>query len=212
MEGFPYHSAAHSKILSAWMCAMAPRIWEIKPVKDKGVGVFATQHIKPGTIIMDDQPALTVPFPASEATIAQAFQNLDKDTQDKLLQLHEGAECRGTKTMRICRANGFGNPDGLTASIYLNVSRVNHSCAPNAFMCADDTESAQCSKQLIACKEINTGEEICITYSLRYEIMPAHLRTILTRARYGFVCSCRCCALPACQLQLSDARRLPSAP
>ena len=87
--------------------------------------------------------------------------------------------------------------------IYRTFSRINHSCNPNAVIVVPSEGNLQdhapsCVQQnLVACCEINTGDEICISYlhgSFLYADRTTR-RNILLEDKY-FECFCdRCCSL-----------------
>jgi hypothetical protein len=99
----------------------------------------------------------------------------------------------------VVRTNGFGitlvkgngNEEGETYSaIYDHLSRVNHSCRPNA---AHSFNIASFSGQLRAVRDIKKGEEIFVDYCL-IEVPTAQRQKLLEP--YGFRCACASCINP----------------
>lgn len=189
---------------------MAPPMWEVKETEGKGKGVFATQDIDPGTVIMVDNAAITVRLSSPPGAIDQAVSDLGPEERADFFALHDGGRTESSKALRIFRANFFDN-DG-TGFLFLRASRVNHSCAPNASMHATWTGRVEdgisfARQQVAASKTIKSGEEICITYRVWYESLPSWHRRAVTLQHYGFVRTCECCMLGPSQLLLSDTLR-----
>jgi hypothetical protein len=98
----------------------------------------------------------------------------------------------------VLSTNAFSlSPDDpkSTAGLFLNASRLNHSCVPNADHSYDDKSGY---KSVFANRDVDVGEEITISYTDHTK--PRVMRQVDTRA-WGFICQC-----PACDVQHPDNR------
>ncbi|KAL1660765.1 hypothetical protein GGF50DRAFT_106030 [Schizophyllum commune] len=93
---------------------------------------------------------------------------------------------------------GKRGPEGRFSATCELISRVNHSCSPNARYTFNKPTF---TSRLRAVRDIKAGEEITITYS-RLDVPSAERQKDL--APYGFVCTCDACRGGA----ESDARRV----
>ena len=74
------------------------------------------------------------------------------------------------------------------ARIAAHVSRLNHSCDPNAAVSAGDGVTTVYSLRAIA-----PGEEICVSYASNFLWLPVHARRAQLAKRWGFLCACARC-------------------
>ncbi|KAK5134264.1 hypothetical protein LTR08_006808 [Meristemomyces frigidus] len=182
-------------------------VYEGRPSPGGGNGVFAKKDIKPGTTIMKDQMVMQITKSGPQHTddeVRHAFNQLRPDQQAQFLALHEGSRTFKTRLLRIYKANAFGH--GNVSHIYLDISRINHACVPNAELDLgpDDTSA---SVTVVAIRPILRDEEVLICYNPMFSSMTAQQRGNLLRAYYGFACSCTSCLLQGHRRMLSDARR-----
>ncbi|KAH9019791.1 hypothetical protein EDB84DRAFT_1516300 [Lactarius hengduanensis] len=104
------------------------------------------------------------------------------------------------KIIGVLRTNNWGigalpghdAPYGGTGAI---ISRINHSCAPNALFRWNEELFAA---EVRALRPIRRGEEVTIGHASRQERL---------RDAYGFTCTCELCARPAPARALSDGLR-----
>ncbi|KAJ7719441.1 hypothetical protein DFH07DRAFT_761131 [Mycena maculata] len=185
----------------------------------RGLGMFAAQNIPAGGLIVVERPVLVVPYIIAIQTYTESelyaalLGRLSPDTVARFLVLSNckpASECDAVEG--IMRTNAIGItlevPDGphpelpTHRAIFLNVSRCNHSCGPNAVWHWDATSF---SLSLEALRPIEAGQEITVAY-----ITPTHSRAE-RRARlkmmYNFSCRCEFCARPAIAVSKSDAMR-----
>ncbi|KJX98034.1 hypothetical protein TI39_contig443g00012 [Zymoseptoria brevis] len=184
--------------------------YEVRQIEGKGQGVVATQKIPRGSVILTDKPILSVSNSdwnqaSAHRAIEEAFKRLSKQDQATYLSLHDGRQERNeSKAVRIFHTNAFGADTTHilaphTKYVLPLVSRLNHSCVPNAVNLAHT---------LYAQKDILPGEEIQICYQADCdEVMTAVQRNFLFRRRYAFECNCKAC-LPGSYQRLSDTRRV----
>ncbi|KAK5688847.1 hypothetical protein LTS10_000826 [Elasticomyces elasticus] len=190
---------------------MAPQqtLYKLKQSPGKGLGIFATQHIKPGTTIMRHRVLMKVykpdHRPPDEALVVAAYNFLDNSQKESFLRLHEGSRPYSSKVMRIYMANSFRSCTEFSNYVLPKMSRVNHSCTPNTEKAADDDDKNV--EILVAAKSIAKGEEIFLGYLGFPSSMTRTVRTKLLSARYGFDCDCLACTLDPASTAISDARR-----
>ena len=144
---------------------MSP-VYTIRASPGKGKGIFAKRAIHAGTTIFVDKVLLHLPDTCitREALVETAFSKLSFEDQNRFLELHEGHRPYKSKVFRIFKANAFGDKD--VSRVYDRISRLNHSCVPNAVMVPDSTDPTVAS--IIALVPISKGKEITISYSSLY--------------------------------------------
>ncbi|KAI6891834.1 hypothetical protein KC318_g16961 [Hortaea werneckii] len=142
----------------------------------------------------------------TDEEVRDSFNLLSDADKTRVLKLHEGHRPFKTRLMRIYKANSFG-AKGFT-KLHVDISRVNHSCVPNADK-QDDTESDEKTDaaNLVAIRTIAQGEEILICYNSNFEGMTVTQRNNILDSYYSFRCSCPACTLPPKERILSDTRR-----
>ncbi|KAK3633406.1 hypothetical protein LTR56_015821 [Elasticomyces elasticus] len=189
---------------------MAPQqtLYKLKQSPGKGLGIFATQHIKPGTTIMRDRVLMKVykpdHRPPDEALVVAAYNSLDNSQKkESFLRLHEGSRPYSSKVMRIYMANSFRSRTEFSNYVLPKMSRVNHSCTPNTEKAADDDDKD--IEILVAAKPIAKGEEVFLGYLGFPASMTRTVRTKLLSARYGFDCDCLACTLDPASTAIGDA-------
>jgi hypothetical protein len=85
-------------------------------------------------------------------------------------------------------------PESVAAEIFINISRLNHSCRPNAFA-SHVVELNSVSLQVRACADIKSGEEVCISYlSSSDAVMLTHEQRVQRlMLEKQFICRCVAC-------------------
>lgn len=137
----------------------------------------------------------------TDEEIRRAFETLTEDQQRQFLALHEGHRPFNTKLARIYNANVFGIPNDASY-LFLNISRINHSCIPNA-----NTGDISDTMRVVAIRPISMGEEIFISYHTMMNAMTQTQRLNYLHWSYGFQCRCIACSLDGEKAWLSDGRR-----
>ncbi|KAK1224472.1 hypothetical protein PQX77_012646 [Marasmius sp. AFHP31] len=157
----------------------------------------------------DEQIRQAVSFEC-ESELKLCFDRVPEESRKAYLSLHNSCKHDGSGPIEgILKTNGldlkgmtdFGwNPDGRKGHIgvFKNISRINHSCRPNACYRWD---MVSFSMQIRAVRHMAKGEEITIPYI--DVLLPASTRQRQLEP-YGFQCSCLSCKNPI----LSDSRRL----
>lgn len=174
---------------------------EVCKVEGKGFGVVATRQIARGSVIFTDKPLLTITKNGPSARdVEEAFKRLSKQDQEVYLSLSKGHldHIQESSIVSIFRSNVFSSAD--SHSVYPLISRVNHSCRPNA---------AKEQGRMYAQTDIDIGEEICICYHdwEYWEVLTTSQRGFKLMHVYGFRCLCQVCGSPEIR-SLSDLRRL----
>eukprot|EP00930_Biecheleria_cincta_P026903 TRINITY_DN18911_c0_g1_i2.p1 TRINITY_DN18911_c0_g1~~TRINITY_DN18911_c0_g1_i2.p1 ORF type:complete len:348 (+),score=66.93 TRINITY_DN18911_c0_g1_i2:77-1120(+) len=167
---------------------------ECVDIPGKGIGVLAKQEIPAGTLVMLEKPVLQT---RDENRIEFLMNELSDDVKAEVMKLHNDFSDEPT-TIGIFHTNSMacpsaGNSDfDAPRGLFLNMSRFNHSCSPNAMQSwiADRGEM-----QLRAVRSISKGEEICICY-----IDPSSAweqRQQDFKENFGFLCRCPVCSAPS---------------
>lgn len=196
--------------------------YSIQPIPGKGNGLIATRPIKRGEIILVESPVLKImhvsEYELSMDDIRTQYDALNSETRDELLKLYIAQKHEKTpendiydKVKKIVRSNGFReteyDDDDCTLAkasysvVFLNRSRFNHSCTPNA-----TAISPQNGKHFIPCvRDIAIGEEITLSYCNVKQKRDDRRRKLYQD--YSFLCNCETCVLTGAQQALSDSRR-----
>ena len=121
-------------------------------------------------------------------------------------EIHElgGKIDSALKVFAIFANNSFelDNEEQPALGIFMQATRLNHSCLPNAV----HTWNSTLRKRTVhAVREIQAGEEITITY-IR-PLQAREQRVGLLQERYGFTCDCAACNLETDFGRASDSRR-----
>jgi len=204
----------------------SPR-YRLGAVPGAGIGMFAVTAVTAGDVVMRERPLLVYTVAMAEDVVVESggsggsrsamhmdgHQFLEaqvnmmcKADREALLALHD-CESVGVPTLRgIMSTNAMhvGSLPGYDArcsAVCRDISRVNHSCCPNAYALWDLQSFAF---ELRACVPIQPGDEITIAY-----VTAAAPRAVRHQelAAYRFTCRCRACVLSGPALQQSDALR-----
>lgn len=185
--------------------------YEFRNIPNKGIGMFASHDLEPGTVVLRERPALIVRKGffgrIDDGDVVLAVEALSATQRKAFFALHEGESGHPTREARIFHVNCFSSPDNDYNYLYLQISRINHSCVPNAAD-VEVSKDWRDGGEIKAIRRIAKGEEVCINYR------PSHL-SCLTRAQrqefleqtWDFECECECCSLDDAAMALSDARR-----
>ncbi|KAF7313177.1 SET domain-containing protein [Mycena kentingensis (nom. inval.)] len=197
----------------------------IRNTESNGRGMFAAEPLQAGFTILVERPAIITPYiianggglyAQTEADILHALVGrLPAEKQGRVLTL---ASCRSINECEILTDIARTNALPITLAvptnvphpelpshraIFLNTSRCNHSCSPNARWHWD---LATFSLTLVAVRPIAENEEITISYLPGpYLLLPRATRDSLLRSSYNF--SCRCAACVHTKPEQSDMAR-----
>ncbi|KIM81175.1 hypothetical protein PILCRDRAFT_503834 [Piloderma croceum F 1598] len=195
--------------------------YRIAPAAGKGSGMFANRDIPAGAAILVENPIVVFPgvmglgmSMSKDDIFKMLFDRLDPGVRERALSLWncKPADICG-KEEGIVRTNGFGlelaapkiavNPLATRYSgTFLDLSRCNHSCGPNATHTWDpDTFSTT----LHATCNIKEGDEITIEYTKLTESRQTRRGRLFDM--YLFHCECEYCNLPDDEARASDEAR-----
>ncbi|KAK1749818.1 SET domain-containing protein 5 [Echria macrotheca] len=202
-NGQPLNAPSHAPSQSP-----ATGLYRIQAVPGKGQGMVATSKIPRGTRILSEAPAITTPgglehqIGRFQTIISRQLDKLDDQTRHRFYALHNNYEGVFPPIAGIFKTNAL--PLGHKASeggIFLEASRINHSCKNNA----ENTWNKTLGKLTIhAVRDIQPGEEITISYVdafKSYDERQHHLQT-----GFGFSCDCERCSASPAERRHSDQR------
>ncbi|RDB22322.1 SET domain-containing protein 5 [Hypsizygus marmoreus] len=193
--------------------------FDIDNAGKKGLGMFALRNIPKGGLILVEHPILVVPYLVGLTTplaeiYTRMFDRLTLEGRHELTRLANSESRDHPPSLEdVVHANAIGiqldvpdvpNPELAThRAVFLNTSRCNHSCGPNAQW---EWDTPTLSLYLSAVRPICPGEEITIQYAP--STRPRHERQKALRAQYGFTCQCQWCSVPSAEAVLrSDGAR-----
>jgi hypothetical protein len=111
----------------------------------------------------------------------------------------------------IMQTNAFnvdlGDGVGPThRALFLNVARINHSCAPNAHVCFYPPSPSRPSGQMVihALRDLRAGEEVLIAY---FSILLPRAERQVKAQKWGFTCMCPACDIASVDQPLLERRR-----
>lgn len=182
-------------------------LYTIKPVKGKGLGFVATSKISKGTRILLEIPlfktsGFTEDIGSAEIIVLREVKSLTKDQQRAFLALQnvQGRKC--TPILGIVITNMLPLGSSNSGGLFLEASRINHSCQPNAQHTWNDDLG---HLTVYALRDIKADCEITISYisgvSLGYAERQRHLMNA-----FSFACACELCSLPLLARADSDYR------
>merc|ERR1719334_1976691 len=205
----------------------------MRDIEGKGKGLVASRNIVAGETLLAEYPIIKhegwVKNEAFEKFM-EKFQCLTEQEKLSFLSLYDPEEkskvvnkdmisnsmkeCGSIaltvfKVWRIFWANSIyiGDTNGeKVKGVYATISRINHSCSPNAVFGLKDYNSDY--MVITACKEIRKHEEILVNYigaesifNLRYE------RKIELEDGWAFDCTCEVCSLSVEDLNRNEEVR-----
>ncbi|GAB1317486.1 SET domain-containing protein 5 [Madurella fahalii] len=189
----------------------AKSTYEVRDLPGRGKGLVAKGEFAKHEIIMIGFPVFVV---------RMDFLNADSYTQrQKRLMMETGINqlppeqkkaimalaksTGGEPILDVIRTNGFGiEIEGVQhLALFIDGSRVNHNCRPNAFWRYVNSNMAM---EVVALRDIPAGEEIAHSYAplgYTFEERKAVLQA------WGFRCRCALCSAAPAERHLSDSRR-----
>jgi hypothetical protein len=177
---------------------------EVKITDSTGIGLFARCNINTGARILCERPLFTaryMPPEAMEPILTAKLQALNNDATHAFLNLYNnfpGPYLFSGMFKTNALPCGFAQH---TSAVYATISRINHSCIPNAHA------SWNCNaghETVYAIKPITAGEEITIGYD---QGGPREKRRAFLLDEHGFECACKACFRSPAEIQASDVRR-----
>jgi len=150
---------------------------EIVPTVGKGFGTIAKKDVDAYTLLFSESPAAVAQGDQYDrsremTSIGHAYRRMTPGIRARFDALHEGSRPFKTREMRIWKVNAFSwdrteNDQGkMSSAICLDMSRINHSCLPNAQYRANwDKEQME----LYSNTRIRAGEEVTICYGSNFD-------------------------------------------
>ncbi len=183
------------------------KLYLLREVRDKGLGVIAATKIAKGTRILSEAALFRVPRSTNSKkqlgeALAKKISALNDNQRQAFLSLHNAFEDEATPGLGIVRTNALPlGSDASTGGIFLDASRINHACIQNA----QNSWNEDLQRLTIhAIRDIDEGEEITIMYIPDRANRSA--RQLVLHRDFRFTCSCPLCALTGPQLGLSNER------
>ncbi|KAI2634995.1 SET domain-containing protein [Hypomontagnella submonticulosa] len=184
-----------------------PPPYEVRELKDKGMGVIANRTIRKDEVVMLRYPVIVRvmdPRPWKHQDVMKllhraAVQLPAKDGLEMLKLAHSKG---GYIIDDIVNTNSFGvlldNVDH--SGLYLDVSRLNHACQPNMF---SRFSSTTLGMEVVAYRDIEPGEELTFSYT-PLNLLSEQRQSLIRE--WGFNCTCSLCSSPD-ESAASDRRR-----
>ncbi|KAM3432508.1 hypothetical protein NHJ13734_006823 [Beauveria thailandica] len=162
----------------------------VRPSPTGGMGVFATRHLLPDEIILEEAPLLTSSRGGNSISIFEAYARASRKKQKKAMKLHASRHFKpGTPYLQaIWDTNSFAISP-LEAGLFPLAARFNHACEPanNVYYAYDATRRRM--RFWVAPEGgggVAEGEELTICYGR------GKTPGLLYRW-YGFRCGCGAC-------------------
>ena len=168
---------------------------DLKPLSGKGLGLVALRDFAKGEVVLLDRALVmvrtgppSVSWNRQQAlSVFRQVAKMNEEEKASLLQLSPRKDSKQPLVLRIISNNCF-NIDLNTFGVFPNISRINHSCAPN---CIDSAGSDATEKRVLALRRIRQGEELSLSYLHAPEGSKA-MRAAELRY-WNFVCNCELC-------------------
>ncbi|MCJ1455194.1 hypothetical protein MMC28_005548, partial [Mycoblastus sanguinarius] len=161
-------------------------LFTIKSSPGKGLGFFATRDISQGTQILEETPLFIIANNNNEHEIVHKFQALSLAQKCQFMDLNCPDSTKDNIISRF-KGNAFRIGSGMTSAVFVNASRINHSCVPNTRFYFDEFTKRQI---FVAASDVAKGHEITICYC------PPFLTCRERNERlkhYQFSCACGAC-------------------
>ena len=184
-------------------------MFAFQDVPGRGKGLIAVENIPKGTRILSEKPVVTIPEYKHDEKwikkhIEQQVMSLTEDERQSFLSLCNIYPYQNVleQYIGIYRTNGLPiEANGIQGGVFLNACRINHTCDNNA-----QKHWNRLSKRhtVHALRNIPKGEEITIYYLARDSSRAIRQRRL--KEKFGFLCSCHRCSLPAEESEALDKR------
>jgi len=189
--------------------------YKISNAGDKGLGAFALQMFRRGNLIIAEAPLFSIHKqddggPIDFQSVAAAVDSLSSEEVQKYVSL-KNADAEGKRYanpfLGIYSTNAYETGSGGQGRIFLEVSRFNHSCLPNARTSWNPDINRM---RIYALRDIALGEEIFVSYLASRNVYGSSRAERQNRlmSRYMFTCACTACGLQGPAAVASDERRL----
>ena len=187
-------------------------VFNISNAAGKDLGAFALQPLHRGDLILIESPLFTVlnvgdGGATDQAAVLSAVKQLSSQNLQQYVSLknaHDGNGRFRDPLSGIFATNSF-DMDEHNAGIFLQASRFNHSCSPNARY----SWNPEMKRFVIyALCDIAGGDEILVSYLSGRNVYGSTRAARQARlARFAFKCACVACVLQGPAAMASDSRR-----
>ena len=193
----------------------------VRPAGERGLGLFASDDLPGGCLVITESPLVHLTIPHSPATLAKFLAQLrsqvaalEEDRQDQFFSLHIARPDLVTKDRGDLRMMGIYQANSLTirdqdklkgrdlgTGVFPLTSRMNHSCSPNCVV--SFTARADCEVRCV--RPVKAGEEILASYVS--PLLSRADRQRLLAAKYNFTCNCEVCTASVQEVETNDKLR-----
>ena len=191
-----------------------------------GVGLFATRMISRGALILSEAPLFTLPAKRTNSTVMSALSQRTREEQRDFFALWNAFKTarKGRRallpalgifeTNALPCGSGAGSekeetgwkagPCGPSEGVFLQASRLNHSCRPNVCRWWD---AEMQEMRIRALRDIDQDEELVMSY-VGVDILKARAERLAEiEEALWFVCTCEACMLEGEECLESDRKR-----
>ncbi|RSL59069.1 hypothetical protein CEP53_005939 [Fusarium sp. AF-6] len=177
------------------------------PGNNKGYGIVAASKIPKGTRILAEAPLIRLPREVgskyhARVSIAAKLSKFPPEYGKGYRELCN-AYPDDDKEVAIALTNALPlGPKSSDSGVFLQASRFNHSCLPNA----QETWNENLGKLTVhACVDIEEGQEITINYLKKLACRKDRQQALEDNCRFRCVCSL--CSASVAERRLSDKRQ-----
>ena len=180
-----------------------------------GDGLFTLSFIPQGTAIISEPPIITTYRDrrtdiVDTHAILEAFEQLSLREKAEYLELEPSTADSSEDAImaRFC-INAFDDsgkrphPDKQFMGVYLQASKINHSCSPNVF--ATWVNDGDAISHIVALRDIMEGEELLVNYVDDEELEERQGKLL---EGWGFVCKCKKCIMEGTRAVREEQRFL----
>lgn len=174
----------------------------------KGLGVFALRQFHRGDLIVSEPPLFSLRDGGGNFAVLSAIRGLSPEKlqqYESLVNAHAESGRFEDPLMGIFWTNSL-QMDQDHSGIFVQASRFNHSCSPNARY---SWNPAINRFRIYALRDIACGDEILESYLSSRNVYGSTRAARQARlARYAFTCACVVCGLPEPAAAANDRRRM----
>lgn len=186
----------------------AKSLYTVRSIAGKGKGLVAAERIVKGTRLLSEAPIFRVPRGISniktlEGVVENEVQRLTTGQKAAFFDLTNIYGDDHSESLGIARTNVLPlvGSDDASGGLFLDASRINHSCRHNAH----NTWNENIGELTVhALRDIDPGQGITISYlpsTSEFAERQRHLKE-----KFKFKCKCELCSLPVVKRELSDKR------
>ena len=170
--------------------------YEIKKTEYRGFGMFATEKIQAGELIIKEEFIfkLCQQYSNVKQKLDDIEANLSSLSTEKRKTFFELSDCyqpNNPIALTIYQTNALPlGPGSISNAIFPTIARINHSCLPNSHHHWNHREEKE---TVYAIKDIEKGEEILISYIDTY--LDREMRKSKLKDYFNFICACQLCSI-----------------